>query len=915
MAETTKLKKKRRYNYSAKQKAKIAARRAVKKAEAASQLANKEAAKLRAKAHQLKKRADKKKADKRAVKEALDKGGVLTDEQLATAPPNAQIVLQEDEDIIFRSHPGPQTLFLAAPETEVLYGGAAGGGKILANEGCILTPFGWKKGKDLSVGDLVNNPDGTVQRIIQIKPEVCLEKWTVCFSDGTSTDVAADHLWLSWRGRKGRKINNERTFGEASAEVVETQELKKWLEQGHTPQIPVCRPQSFNRTSKEKNKLDPYLLGVLLGDGCTTQLNNQITCDESDKGHYKGILGEEGVSYVSHNTIRFVGEKNKYLNAKLTLHKLNGLKSKTKFIPEIYKHSSVADRLALIQGLMDTDGWSSPNKSACYFDTISTALAEDTAFVLRSLGAGVTITKGEGSYKDKGGVKVVCNDVYHLYIRYDTPDELFRLKRKQFGSFGKGLVQKSVSAVNVGGTVTGRCVTVSNPNGLYITNDFIVTHNSYAMLADPLRYAHNPNMRALLLRKTMPELIELIDISRVLYLQAFPGAKFQEQKGRWLFPSGATLQFSFVDNDKDVFRFQGQAFTWIGVDELGHYGTPFVWNYLRSRLRRTDQSIIPYMRATANPGGLGGWWIKKMFVDPKDYNQSFWARDIDTGRVLNYPDIEQVPEHLRGKPLFKRRFIPAKLTDNPSLMQSPDYMAMLASLPEVERKRLLEGDWDVSEDAAFPEFNRDIHVIKGFSPPAGWTRFRACDYGYIAHAAVLWFAVDYEGTIHVYKELYQKRLDADQLSERIKEMEADEPRPLTGPLDNESFARRGQVGPTVAETMIKNGVPWQRADKGPGSRKNGKAEVHRMLGHNEELGHPWIQIHDNCVNLARIMPMLPLNENNVEDVDTKFNEDHLYDALRYGIMSRMKRRATHPTEAQYMHQVEQYRPSDEVFGY
>ena len=568
MAEIEEPKKKRKYQYSSKQKAKIAARRAVKRAEAASQVANKEAVKLKAQANRLKKKADKQRADKKAVEQALEKGGVLTDKQLADAPPNVQLVLK-DEDVIFRSHPGPQTNFLAAPETEVLYGGAAGGGK------------------------------------------------------------------------------------------------------------------------------------------------------------------------------------------------------------------------------------------------------------------------------------------------------------------------------------------------------------SYAMLADPLRYAHNTNMRALLLRKTMPELIELIDISRVMYPKAFPGAKFQEQKGRWLFPSGATLQFSFVDNDKDVFRFMGQAFTWIGVDELGHFSTPFVWNYLRSRLRRIDQSIIPYMRATANPGGLGGWWIKKMFVaeDPADWDTSFWATDIETGRTLVFPDIEHVAPELRGKPLFKRRFIPAKLTDNPSLMQSPDYMAMLASLPEIERKRLLEGDWDVSEDAAFPEFDRRIHVIKGFSPPSGWTRFRACDYGYIAYAAVLWLAVDYEGTIHVYKELYSKGLDADKLSERVKEMEVDEPRPLTGPLDNESFARRGQVGPTVAETMIKNGVMWTRADKGPGSRLNGKAEVHRMLGHNEELGHPWIQIHDNCHNLARIMPMLPLDENKVEDVDTKFSEDHLYDALRYGIMSRMKRRSVHPTEAQYMHQVEQYRPSDEVFGY
>lgn len=438
---------------------------------------------------------------------------------------------------------------------------------------------------------------------------------------------------------------------------------------------------------------------------------------------------------------------------------------------------------------------------------------------------------------------------------------------------------------------------------------------SYAMLADPLRYAHNPNMRALLLRKTMPELLELIDLSRTLYPTAFPGAKYQEQKGRWMFPSGATLQFSFVDSDKDVYRFQGQAFTWIGVDELGHYGTPFVWNYLRSRLRRTDQSIIPYMRATANPGGLGGWWIKKMFVEPEQWGTAFWAKDMDSGHTLIHPDIEQVPEKLRGQPLFKRRFIPAKLTDNPSLMQSPDYMAMLASLPEVERKRLLEGDWDVSEDSAFPEFVRHEHVVQSFTPPSGWTRFRACDYGYVAWAAVLWFAIDYQGTIHVYKELYQKGLNAMDLADRIREIEADEPRALTGPLDNESWARRGQVGPTIAETMIQCGVPWQRADKGPGSRLNGKAEVHRVLSKNEETGHPWVQIHDNCTNLIRVLPMLPLDEHKIEDVDTKFNEDHLYDALRYGIMSRMKKRSIHPTEKEYMHQIEQYRPSDTIFGY
>jgi len=302
---------------------------------------------------------------------------------------------------------------------------------------------------------------------------------------------------------------------------------------------------------------------------------------------------------------------------------------------------------------------------------------------------------------------------------------------------------------------------------------------SYAMLIDPLRYCENTNHRALLVRKSMPELLELLDLSRQLYPQAFPGCKFREQEKRWVFPSGATIQFSFIDSDHDVYRFQGQSFTWIGIDELTHYETPYVWDYLRSRLRRTDLRITPYMRATTNPGGLGGWWVKKMFIDPAPYGEAFWATDIDSGTTLTYPDIDQVEPRLRGSPIFKRRFIPAKLTDNPSLMLSPEYMGMLASLPEVQRRRLLEGDWDVSEGAAFPEFDRQIHVMPAFDAPNSLFRFRACDYGYVAPTAVIWFAVDYDGTLYAYRELYETRLDAGALAEKIHELEADEPSPIS----------------------------------------------------------------------------------------------------------------------------------------
>ncbi len=435
---------------------------------------------------------------------------------------------------------------------------------------------------------------------------------------------------------------------------------------------------------------------------------------------------------------------------------------------------------------------------------------------------------------------------------------------------------------------------------------------SFAMLVDPLRYADNPHHRALLLRKTMPELSELIDVSRQLYPKAFPKAKFKEQEKRWIFPSGASLQFSYVDIDSDVHRFQGQAFTWIGIDELTHYATPYVWDYLRSRLRRTDMSIVPYLRATTNPGGVGGYWVKKMYIDPSPANTAFWAVDPETGYTLTYPK-NHPDEKLRNKPLFKRKFIPARLTDNPYLMQSGDYMAMLSSLPEIQRKRLLEGDWDITENSAFPEFSISTHVIEPKRIPTNWPRFRACDYGYTAPACVLWFTVEPDGTLYVYRELYVKGYDADQLSYKIIEMEAMDMQMGYGVLDNECWAKRGQTGPTIAEIMIKNGVKWRPADKGPGSRKNGKAELHRRLAIDPVTKKPGIIFFNTCKNTIRTLQTIPLDQSDLEDVDTK-SEDHAYDTVRYGIASRPRKGLT-TIEFLNKAKIETYKPFDPTFGY
>ena len=404
---------------------------------------------------------------------------------------------------------------------------------------------------------------------------------------------------------------------------------------------------------------------------------------------------------------------------------------------------------------------------------------------------------------------------------------------------------------------------------------------SYAMLADPLRYMGHPSFSGLLLRHTTEELRELVWKSQEIYPKIWKGIKWSERKMQWTAPSGARLWMSYLDRDDDVLRYQGLAFSWIGFDELTQWNKPFAWNYMRSRLRTAASDLPIYMRATTNPGGPGHGWVKKMFIDPAPYGKTFDATDIETGEVLKYPSGHSKA----GQSLFKRKFIPARLSDNPYLSREGDYEAMLLSLPEQQRKQLLEGDWDIKEGAAFTEFNRDIHVVEPFNIPHNWVKFRACDYGYGSYSAVLWFAVSPSEQLIVYRELYVSKVLATDLADMINELEAEDGGIRYGVLDSSLWHKRGDTGPSLAEQMIMRGCRFRPSDRSKGSRVSGKNEIHRRLQVDEYTEEPRIVFFNNCTNTVSQLPSIPLDKKNPEDVDTRA-EDHLYDALRYGIMSR-----------------------------
>jgi hypothetical protein len=421
---------------------------------------------------------------------------------------------------------------------------------------------------------------------------------------------------------------------------------------------------------------------------------------------------------------------------------------------------------------------------------------------------------------------------------------------------------------------------------------------TYSLLIAPLRFVDKPKSRALLIRRSMPELRDVIFQTQQLYPKAVPGAKFKTQENTWYFPSGARIEFGYCENLTDVLRYQGQSYSWIGVDELPQYESPDVWHFLRSSLRSPDSSIPLHLRATGNPGNRGSRWVKELFIEPAKPNTRF---------------TEKVEYQLDGQTLsteITRKFIPASVWDNPYLTQDASYISMLASLPETKRKQFLYGDWDVVEDGAFPEFSRHTHVVEPFEVPSGWTKVRAADFGFSSPSAILWGAIDYDDNIWIYRELYVNKMTADQLGRMIREVESGDGRIYDAVLDSSCWARRGDRGPSIAEAMNAEGCRFRPSDRSPGSRISGKIEIHKRLVVDEDSGEPGIRIFENCPNLIKQLTSLPLDKNNPEDVDTKA-EDHAYDALRYLVSARPRniRTAFENTPKK------SWRPSDNRFGY
>lgn len=339
----------------------------------------------------------------------------------------------------------------------------------------VLTPTGYVPMGSLKVGDLVMNPNGSPVRIGDIVEQGTTEIYEVEFQDGRKVRCGANHLWATCRN--GKKFYIMRTVDY----------MKRKLKQGspgkeHYPyKIPELNPLNFD---ERPITVDPYVLGVLLGDGyiCGDQVRfstaDKFIVEELQRRLPDYIIEhKEQYNYVIKSKVQGINE----LNRQLKDLKVK-VKSYDKFIPENYKFTSIENRFELIRGLMDTDG--SVTNGACSFVSTSEQLIDDMIFVLRSLGIRCKKSKeisgrnnvdfNNGNYSDTRP---------HWELTITTEEDIFKLPRKlekirkdrKYNYKGIGI--KSIR--KTGEFEKQRCLCIDNENHLYITKDFIPTHNSY----------------------------------------------------------------------------------------------------------------------------------------------------------------------------------------------------------------------------------------------------------------------------------------------------------------------------------------------------------------------------------------------------------------------------------------------------
>lgn len=358
---------------------------------------------------------------------------------------------------------------------------ATGSGKAQPLDAKVLTPTGWALMGEIKAGALVIGADGKPKKVLEVFPQGEKDIYKVSFSDGSFTKCCEDHLWLT-------STFNDRSHRKIIKKIRPLNEIKKTLyryDGSSNHAIQMVEPVNFE---PQDVLIDPYLLGLLLGDGCfasktnvsLSNLDDEIIkyCENSILP-YNLILKKHGrCDYYLVNKTKKAFQKNK-LMSELNKYNLMGKLSYRKFIPKQYLFNSVEVRLSILQGLMDTDGFISSNGLSTIFYTTSPQLSKDVQFIVQSLGGKAVIKNKKTKYTYKN-VKKQGKDSFAVFISLPNNIIPFRVSRKlsRIKNKVKYFPIRYIRNIELIEKKQAQCILIDSEDHLYITDDFIVTHNT-----------------------------------------------------------------------------------------------------------------------------------------------------------------------------------------------------------------------------------------------------------------------------------------------------------------------------------------------------------------------------------------------------------------------------------------------------
>lgn len=639
--------------------------------------------------------------------------------------------------------PSPrQAAFLALTNREALYGGSAGAGKMLDLSTAVLSTKGWTTMGELEVGDVIFDHDGEPTRVLWKSPVEARSTCRVTMSDGEVVYACTEHLWnvADERQRVNHQNTNPRrqaarraqrpsrgltdeqraaaTDGRArgtalalietnarrAAEAREgverpsvwdytttmTTEAVRALQEAERKRVAIPNGAPLHTSGGWRSEVPPYTLGVWLGDGRAAD-GSIYTC-EADRAALVAELEADGWTVevastaaaspsTTHNQdfhrLKLTRD-GKTLGAILRAEGLLG----DKHVPDWVHLAPHADRQAFLGGFCDTDG-TVDRRGRVEFCLAREDMVRDVHSLFWGIGEKPSrVTERVTRNQTEGFTGRAWRFSIARCSQY-----LFRLPRKRDRlavdrGCGSRNEYRSIESIEEVEPRPMQCITVDNPRGLYrVGRSHLTTHNSAALLMGALMFADVPGYNALILRRTLTDLKlpdGLIDVSND-WLSG-TGAKYNANDYRWTFPKpdgdlegGAVLQFGYMAAYGSETRYKSSQFQYVGFDEL----TEFPWEeqvlYLQSRMRSsigfhppaadglTVDQVPLRLRGATNPGGIGGDWVRKRYVSAET---------------------------------AIRPFLPGRVQDNPGL-DAESYLASLAELPEVERRRLQDGDWDV----------------------------------------------------------------------------------------------------------------------------------------------------------------------------------------------------------------------------